>query len=105
MKTHDDELRGRIWTRRQALTLFGGGALAFKIRATLNGASREFNSQLLFPDAFTTALYASTAPYSTRSTFNVNDGIYNQSGGKTLITPSGSASSGLSASFNVALTV
>ena len=80
----------------------------FKIRATLNGATREFNSQLFFPDAFTTALYASTSPYNTRgtrSTFNSNDGIYSQSGGKTLITPSGSASSGLSASFNVALTV
>ena len=80
----------------------------FKIRATINGAAREFNSQLFFPDAFTTALYNSTAPYNTRgtrSTFNANDGIYNQSGGKTLITPSGSATSGLSATFNVALSV
>jgi protocatechuate 3,4-dioxygenase beta subunit len=61
----------------------------FKIRTDPDQSSgTEFTSQLFFDDAFTDTVYAAE-PYAARGTrtlLNAQDGIYQQSGGQTLVT-------------------
>jgi protocatechuate 3,4-dioxygenase beta subunit len=61
----------------------------FKVRTSPGATSGfEFTSQLFFDDAFSQSVYAA-APYSahgtTPDTPNASDGIYQQSGGQTLL--------------------
>ena len=80
----------------------------FKIRATISGKSYEFTSQLFFNDSLSTQIYAASAPYNTRNNrdkMNSSDGIYQQSGGQTLLSLTGSTSAGYSGTINVALSV
>jgi protocatechuate 3,4-dioxygenase beta subunit len=61
----------------------------FKVRTDPDQSSgTEFTSQLFFDDAFTDAVYAAE-PYAQRgqrTLLNEQDGIYQQSGGQTLVT-------------------
>ena len=75
----------------------------FRVRATINGKSYNFTSQLFFDETLTDTVFAS-APYSSRgaqATRNNNDTIYKSQMQMTL-TPSGS---GYAAAFVVGLAV
>lgn len=74
----------------------------FKIRPT---TASEFTSQVFFDDALNTEVYAQ-APYSQKGTQgilrNAGDGIYQQSGGKLLLSVTKSGS-GYAATFEIGL--
>jgi protocatechuate 3,4-dioxygenase beta subunit len=78
----------------------------FKIRGTkANGQSYEFTSQLFFTDAQAIEAYQ-VAPYKAKGNptlKNAGDGIYNQSGGKTLLTLT-KTSAGYAGTFAIGLT-
>ncbi len=79
----------------------------FKVRLTQgDGKGYEFTSQLFFTDAqadeiFTAARYNSKGK---RNLLNAGDGIYQQSGGQTLVTLTKSGS-GYAGTFDIGLQV
>jgi protocatechuate 3,4-dioxygenase beta subunit len=78
----------------------------FKIRGTkANGQSYEFTSQLFFTDAQSIEAYQ-VAPYKAKGNPNMKnaqDGIYNQSGGKTVLAVTKTAT-GYAGTFAIGLT-
>ncbi len=75
--------------------------LHFKIRS----GSQEFSSQLFFDDSLTDSVFAQ-APYSqrpSRSTRNVNDGIYGQNGRQLTLQCTPSGTGGYTATFDIGL--
>ena len=78
----------------------------FKIRTPANSDSAwEFTSQLFFEPEFTDEVFAQ-APYASKGqqdTTNASDGIYSNGGDQMLLTPTGDASSGYTATFDIAL--
>jgi len=79
----------------------------FKIRTTAaNGQVADFTSQLFFPDAMNTTVFAN-APYSQKGTAgilrNAGDDIFNQSAGKLTLSPAKTAD-GYAVTFDIGLT-
>ncbi|MDQ3870466.1 MAG: intradiol ring-cleavage dioxygenase [Chloroflexota bacterium] len=78
----------------------------FKVRV-FSGTTKtyEFTSQIFFNELVTALVYAQ-APYSARgpqNTTNAGDGIYNQSGGSTLITPASDGAGGYVGTLTIGL--
>lgn len=76
----------------------------FKIRNYNGSSTASFTSQFFFDDAITDTVYQQ-APYNTRGSRdqrNSSDGIFGQSGGATLLTPTASGS-GYDTAFGVML--
>jgi protocatechuate 3,4-dioxygenase beta subunit len=111
------DTRGQKFLRGHQLTDAGGRAtfltiypgwypgrtvhIHFKVYAEASGQGREFTSQLFFDDAFTDQVLAQ-APYAARgprSTFNRNDGIYDE----RLQLDVSAADAGYAAAFDIGL--
>jgi protocatechuate 3,4-dioxygenase beta subunit len=83
---------------------YQGRATHIHAEVTINGVSRKV-TQIAFPEAVNNTVHASGV-YASRGTnpmSNVSDGIFADSLGSELVTPSGSASAGYAANFQIAL--
>jgi protocatechuate 3,4-dioxygenase beta subunit len=84
---------------------YQGRATHIHVEVTLSGRSVKV-TQIAFPEAVSNAVHA-TGAYASRGTnplSNASDGIFADSLSSELITPSGDASSGYSATFQVGIT-
>jgi protocatechuate 3,4-dioxygenase beta subunit len=85
---------------------YQGRATHIHVEVTLNGASVKV-TQIAFPDSTTSAVYA-TGVYAARGnnpTSNSRDGIFADSLSSELATIAGDPTSGVTATFTVAISV
>ena len=85
---------------------YQGRATHIHAEVTINGTSRKV-TQIAFPEAVNNTVHASGV-YPSRGTnpiANASDGIFADSLGSELVTPTGSASASYAATFQIALAV
>jgi protocatechuate 3,4-dioxygenase beta subunit len=85
---------------------YSGRAVHIHFKVRLPAQSLEFTSQMFFTDAMNSAVFASSAPYSSRPTPNVTDGqdsILGSDAATLTLHPTSDGSGGLTADFSVGL--
>jgi protocatechuate 3,4-dioxygenase beta subunit len=83
---------------------YQGRATHIHVEVTQNGVSRKV-TQMAFPESVNNSVYA-TGTYASRGSnpmSNLSDGIFADSLSSELVTPTGSAASGYTASFQVSI--
>ncbi|GGJ68799.1 intradiol ring-cleavage dioxygenase [Deinococcus aquiradiocola] len=80
-----------------------------RVLSSSGGTSQEFVSQVFFDDSVSDTVYSTVSPYtskgSSRSVRNANDQIYRNGGSQLLLTLSGNAQSGFTASMDVGMNI
>jgi len=85
---------------------YQGRATHIHVEVTINGVSTKV-TQIAFPDALNTTVYA-TGVYASRGSnplANASDGIFADSLSSELVTPAGDAAAGFAATFQVGIAV